>query len=78
MTPSANDDLLDLLEMTAPVASGPMKTDPIDTDKLLHGIAVPDTSNYAVITTSLGCSYGSVGGFITGGVDCGLKRITAY
>ena len=48
MTPSANDDLLDLLEMTAPVASGPMKTDPIDTDKLLHGIAVPDTSNYAV------------------------------
>ena len=56
MTPSANDDLLDLLEMTAPVASGPMKTDPIDTDKLLHGnIAVPDSE-----LICLGCSCGRV------------------
>merc|ERR1719167_727671 len=43
ITSSEDRELLDLLELTAPSTSAPTKTDPIDTDKLLHGISVPDS-----------------------------------
>ena len=43
LSATTKDDLLDLLDLTAPVASGPSKGGHVDTDTLLHGISLPDS-----------------------------------